>query len=284
MNRPLANILLFIFLLAVLIPSAASVHAFFIDLNASSEDPLDVIVIDPGHGGEDTGALGPNGMAEKDIVLNVALRLQKVLIESLGCEVLLTRTDDTFVSLEDRTAFANNNEADLFISIHVNAARNRKAAGVETFFMSLEATDEEAMKVAEAENNITIEGKSLNEEFSDDLKNILLDLAQSSTHHLSSRLAESVQMSMVRLTKRDNRGIKQAPFLVLYGAIMPAVLVEIGFVSNPDEEKWLSSETDQAFIADSIAMGILDFNGVINSTGEENELKQTTRKDVRQGM
>jgi N-acetylmuramoyl-L-alanine amidase len=280
MNRPIT----YIFLIAVLLLTAAPVSAFFIDMNGSAEDPLDVIVIDPGHGGEDAGALGPGGLTEKDITLSVALKLRDVLAERLGCSVLMTRTTDTFVSLEDRTAFANNNEADLFISIHVNAARSSKAAGVETFFMSYEATDEEAMRVAEAENNVVIAGKKRNEEFSDDLMNILLDLAQSSTHHLSSRLAESVHTKMVRLMKREDRGVKQAPFLVLYGAVMPAVLLEVGFVSNPTEARWLSSERDQSRIADAIAAGIFDFNGVKLLTGDGNELRQTTSKGAGQGL
>jgi N-acetylmuramoyl-L-alanine amidase len=278
MNRTITYILL----ISILLLTAAPVSAFFLDLNASAEDPIDVIVIDPGHGGEDGGAFGPGGLAEKDITLSVALKLRDVLAERLGCAVLMTRSTDTFVSLEDRTAFANNNEADLFISIHVNAARSRKAAGVETFFMSYEATDEEAMRVAEAENNVVIAGKKRNEEFSDDLKNILLDLAQSSTHHLSARLAENVHTKMVRLMKRQDRGVKQAPFLVLYGAVMPAVLVEVGFVSNPEEARVLSSERDQGRIADSIAAGILDFNGVKVATGDE--LKQTTSKSTGPGM
>jgi N-acetylmuramoyl-L-alanine amidase len=256
MMKRLLKGLLPLILLLLLVPRA---RAFFIGPGDMAEDPLDVIVIDPGHGGEDSGAIGPGGIVEKDIALKVARRLALVLGARLGCDVLLTRNDDTSMTLEDRVAFANRHDADVFISIHANAARSKKASGIETFFMSYEATDEDAMRVAEKENSVALSGGAAGPGFTDDLKNILSDMAQSVTHHESSRLAESVHMNMVRGTRREDRGVKQAPFVVLYGALMPAILVEVGFLSNPTEANRLLSPEYQARIADSIAEGVIGF-------------------------
>lgn len=220
---------------------------------------VNVVVIDPGHGGEDSGAVGQGGAEEKNITLSVALRLAERLRQRLGCEVLLTRTDDRFVPLFERTAFANRNNADIFISIHANAAVSRDANGVETFFMSFDATDDDAMRVAAFENNAMKFDTGVYGEETGDLKEILLDLTKTESHHESSRLAEVMQASILKATGKEDRGVKQAPFVVLTGALMPAVLVEIGFISNPDEEKRLSSKKEQVRIADSIMEGVVTF-------------------------
>lgn len=227
-------------------------------LYAAADGPASVIVLDPGHGGEDTGAVGPGGVAEKDINLKVALMLAGKLRERLGCEVLLTRAEDVFISLEARTAFANASNAEVFISIHANATSKKDVNGVETYFLSFEATDEDARRAAAFENSVSgLLPKGA--EGAGDLDTILMDLVQTGSHHESSKLAEELLTSMLNGTGKENRGIKQAPFLVLIGATMPAVLVEVGFISNPSEEKRLSSPKEQSRIADSIMEGVVRY-------------------------
>ncbi|MBE7415411.1 MAG: N-acetylmuramoyl-L-alanine amidase [Deltaproteobacteria bacterium] len=223
-----------------------------------------VVVIDPGHGGEDTGAKGPSGLEEKHVTLRLALGLAEKLKKRDDIRVLLTRTADVFIPLEERTAFANRNGADLFISIHANAASNKDAVGIETFFLSFEATDEDARRLAAFENSAGQPGGARQAAGAeDDLKSILLDLANTMSHHESSAFAEAVHTTMVGGTGRENRGVKQAPFTVLVGATMPAVLIEVGFISNPSEEKWLSKTDGQARLAESIAEGILSFKDAL---------------------
>jgi N-acetylmuramoyl-L-alanine amidase len=240
----------------------AQAHGFVVgprSPEASPENSINTIVIDPGHGGEDTGAIGPNGIKEKDITLAVAKTLKKELTEKMVARVFLTRTDDTYMSLEDRAALANRVMAGVFISIHVNAAQRKGATGVETFFLSLDASDDEAREVAAFENNvIRLDGRVAGVP-TDDLKAILWDLTQTEAHQESAKLAESIQHSLAGVTNGDNRGVKQAPFIVLFGATMPSVLVEIGFISNPAEEKRLSTEKIQNDIAGAISDGIVAF-------------------------
>lgn len=250
-----------LFLLTAVL-SAFSVPA----LSADRAPSAGVIVIDPGHGGDDTGAVGPRGLEEKDVTLSVAMKLSRILKEKLGCRVLLTRDSDVFVPLEERTAFANRNGADLFISIHANAAPSKEAKGVETFFLSFESTDEDARRVAAFENAILKEDKNRGAG-QDDLKEILMDLVQTESHHESSVLAEAVHTSMLNITGYEDRGVKQAPFVVLIGAAMPAILVEVGFISNPAEEKKLSSEKVHSKIADSIAKGVAEFRKISGEFG-----------------
>lgn len=230
---------------------------------AEDEGTIKTIVIDPGHGGEDTGAIGPGGVNEKDITLAVAEELERELSEKTGARVLLTRTDDTYIELKERAAFANSVSADIFISIHVNAARRKGATGVETFFLSFEASDDEAREVAAFENNVVRLEGTADDAPTDDLKAILWDLTQTEAHHESAKLAESIQLSLTGVTNGDNRGIKQAPFIVLFGATMPAVLVEIGFISNPAEEKRLSSGRTQKLIARAISDGVAAFEKLL---------------------
>lgn len=224
-----------------------------------------VIVIDPGHGGEDTGAIGPGGVLEKDLTLTLAEKLAVLLREEGGCRVFLTRTGDVYVPLEDRTLFANSHGADIFISIHANATPSSKVRGIETYFLSFEASDDDARRVAAFENNIPgvspaawtdPQGRQA------DLKDILMDLARTEAHHESSALAESVHTALVEATGKGNRGVKQAPFVVLTGAVMPAVLVEVGFISNPAEARWLADGAEQTLIAESITSGVLGFTTV----------------------
>jgi N-acetylmuramoyl-L-alanine amidase len=217
------------------------------------------IVLDPGHGGKDSGAIGVGGLKEKDIVLAVARRVAARLKAKLDCEVIMTRDRDVFIPLEERTAIANTREGDLFISIHANAAPTRNVRGIETYILDL-ARNKSAMQVAARENS-TSDSQISN------LQTILLDLIQNSKKNESIKLAEYVQESMVSGLKRQkypdvrDLGVKQAPFVVLVGARMPAILTEIAFISNPNEAAWLKSNQYQELVADQIVSGI---SGYIN--------------------
>jgi len=228
------------------------------------------IVIDPGHGGRDYGAPGYlKGVHEKDVVLKLARRLAKKIRKELGCEVIMTRNSDRNLTLEERTAIANTKNADLFISIHTNAVRDRRAYGIETFFLNL-ATDNDAILVAARENATSTKNIS-------DLETILSDLMQNAKINESSRLAVHVQKSMDRQLRRHysrikSKGVKQAPFYVLLGAQMPAILIETSFISNPRECKRLNSESYQDQMSEAIVNGIKEYIKDTNPTAlmEEN--------------
>lgn len=226
---------------------------------ALSVDRACVVVLDPGHGGDDTGAIGPAGAAEKDVALAVALKTAELIKAKTLCDVTLTRADDTFVPLAGRVAIANALNADLFVSIHVNAALRRAASGVETFFLSVDATDAEAQSLADFENSAGAMKNPSVTATSNDLNDILLDLVITGAHHESARLAEAVQTSLLAGGGSPDRGVKQAPFIVLNGAAMPAALVEIGFISNKADEKRLKQGTEQSRIAQSLSNGIEAF-------------------------
>lgn len=211
------------------------------------------IVIDPGHGGKEVGAVGPGGLMEKEITLAVARKLSTALQSTINARVVLTRDDDSLVSLDQRTAIANQYKADLFLSIHMNAAVVKGAKGSETYFLSLEASDELAKRAAETENASNSVPKTGP---SPDLKLILWDLAQQEYLQESSRFAQDIQEEMNGATGVQNRGVKQAPFKVLVGATMPAALVEVGFITNPDEEAKLKSEVFQDTMVDALVRAI----------------------------
>jgi N-acetylmuramoyl-L-alanine amidase len=223
--------------------------------------PLKTIVLDAGHGGHDSGATGPTGLMEKDLVLDVTRRVAKLVEARLGLKVLLTRDSDNFVTLRDRTSYANRQHADLFVSIHANAHREAAADGVETYFLSSEATDSTARQVAALENGVVqLEqptGRGAGQV--DIVKAILWDLAQSEFQVESSRLAEVVHDSMTQTLRISNRGVKQAGFYVLGGAAMPAILLEIGFVTNPREEKKLKDTKYRDEIARAIFAGLAEY-------------------------
>lgn len=220
-------------------------------------DRFDVVVLDAGHGGHDEGATGPSGLREKDLVLDVTQRLAKRL-ERAGVRVILTRDEDRFLSLEERTAVANDARADLFLSIHANASSSRKPKGIETYFASLDATDEAARATAERENQAL--GATAQDFRRDDpLAAILGDLI--ATQHLqeSSEFAKLAQHELAEIGRARSRGVKQAPFVVLMGVQMPASLVEIGFLSNPDEERGLKHAKRREAIARALAEAIRSF-------------------------
>jgi len=226
-------------------------------LAADAQDPaIRTVVIDPGHGGMETGAKGRFGNLEKDITLAISLKLKALIEKDMGFEVVLTRDRDVDVSIENRSATANNHKAGLFISIHANGAVQRKAAGSETFFLSLNATDEETRRLAYLENNSTDLQSRIDPSSDDDLMMILWDMAQNAYIKQSSRLAELVQSELDAMLGTRNRGIKQAPFRVLTGVACPAVLVEAAFISNPDEEQKLASSGFQTKVAEAIYRGL----------------------------
>ncbi len=227
------------------------------------------IVIDPGHGGKDYGAPGYlKGVHEKDITLQIARKLAQVVRQELKCEVFLTRNSDRFLTLEERTAIANTKNADLFISIHTNSHKDHRAYGIETYFLNL-ATDDDAIRVAAMENATSTKNIS-------DLQTILYDLMQNAKINESSRLAGNVQVSVVRhlKTKRYSRikdkGVKQAPFYVLLGAQMPAILVETSFISNRRECERLVNPQYQQRLCEAIVIGIKKYIQEITPTAQLN--------------
>jgi N-acetylmuramoyl-L-alanine amidase len=222
------------------------------------------IVIDPGHGGKDPGCNLRGGIKEKNIVLSIARLLAKKIKEQIGCEVVLTRNKDTFITLEQRTAIANIKKADLFVSLHINAHKNRNIWGLETYFLNM-ATDERAVMVAAREN-------ATSEKNISDLQTILNDLMLNTKIHESSRLAHEVQKGMVFRIKKSYKkakslGVKQAPFYVLIGAQMPAILVETGFLTNPTEKKRLMTKKYQENVAEGICSGIRAYIKSIDQAG-----------------
>ncbi|HVP28018.1 MAG TPA: N-acetylmuramoyl-L-alanine amidase [Myxococcota bacterium] len=221
-------------------------------------DRFDTVVIDPGHGGEDLGAVGPDGVREKDVVLGVALRLAE-LLRGDGLRVAMTREDDRAVALAERASEANALDADLFLSIHANAAPSPVARGIETFFPALRASDEAAGRVAERENAAFGAAAAPQTGASDPLLALLGDLVH--TEHLAGS-GEFARLAHARLAAIDaapSRGVKQAPFLVLLHVQMPATLVEIGFITNQGEERSLGRPERQAQIAAVLADAVREF-------------------------
>jgi N-acetylmuramoyl-L-alanine amidase len=212
---------------------------------------INKIVIDPGHGGKDPGAIAPNGLKEKDIVLAVSKKLARMLREKLGCEVMLTRTTDVFIPLEERTAIANTEKGDLFISVHVNSAPSPRLLGVETYVLNL-TNDEGSMRLAALENATSTSKMS-------DLQNILADLLNNNKLDESTKLADHVQTSMAQGMQLKDLGVKQAPFYVLIGAQMPAILCEITFLSNPNEARRLREDNYLQAIAEHISTGVDEY-------------------------
>jgi N-acetylmuramoyl-L-alanine amidase len=218
------------------------------------------IVVDAGHGGHDTGTIGPNGLQEKDLVLDVALRLGKLLERKLGAEVVYTRDDDTFIPLETRTAIANKHQADLFISVHANSSRDPKARGIETYYLNF-TSNPEALEVAARENAVS--EKSVFE-----LQDLVKKIALKEKIEESREFATDVQGALftglsLKNAGLRNRGVKKAPFVVLIGANMPSILAEISFVSNPQDERRLKTPDYRQKIAEALFKGVSKYaNGL----------------------
>jgi N-acetylmuramoyl-L-alanine amidase len=211
------------------------------------------IVIDPGHGGHDTGTIGPNGLLEKDLVLDVSKRLGKLLQARLGAEVVFTRRDDTFIPLETRTVIANQEQADLFVSVHANSSHDPDARGVETYYLNFTSSPE-ALEVAARENAASDQDIH---ELQDLVKKIALKEKIEESREFASDVQQSLHSGLAAKTSgvRD-RGVKKAPFVVLIGANMPSILAEISFISNPGDEKRLKSPEYRQRIAESLYRGI----------------------------
>lgn len=214
------------------------------------------IVVDPGHGGHDPGAVGPSGIQEKDVALAIGLKLQELFIDELGIDVVMTRSTDIFIPLEERTAIANKVGADLFLSVHANAALNRSASGIETYYLNLAKTDKVA-QLAAKENGTSLEKVSI-------LQAILFDLMANYKLNDSAHLADEVQHSLHKKIKSSygevkNLGVKQGPFYVLVGASMPSILVETAFLSNAAEESRLKDPIYQDITANGIFEGVRNY-------------------------
>lgn len=226
----------------------------------NGDEGIRLIVVDAGHGGKDPGAVGRNNTKEKDVTLQMAKRLAATLRKELGCKVLLTRNDDRYLKLQDRTAYANKVGADLFISLHANASPNRRAYGLETYYLNL-SKNNQAAEVAARENNTSLEEVS-------NLEAILFDLMANAKINESSRLAAEIQQSMVSHLKPNfsnikDLGVRQGPFHVLLGATMPSVLVEAAFISNSREEKRLKDPDYQQRIAQAIVRGVKEYRDTL---------------------
>jgi N-acetylmuramoyl-L-alanine amidase len=221
------------------------------------------IVIDPGHGGHDTGTIGPTGLMEKDLCLDVALRLGKIIQQRLpGAEVVYTRSDDTFIPLEERTRIANEAKADLFISIHANSSHDHGARGIETYYLNLKGSPE-AMEVAARENSTADESVH-------DLEDLVKKIARSEKIDESREFAADIQESLSKRIQKNykpvkDRGVRKAPFVVLIGADMPSILTEISFLSNPADEQLLKKPEHRQRVAEGLYQGVASYLQSLNS-------------------
>jgi N-acetylmuramoyl-L-alanine amidase len=214
------------------------------------------VVIDAGHGGHDSGTVGPNGLMEKDLVLDVALRLGALITKQLGAEVVYTRSSDIFIPLEERTKIANDHKADLFISVHANSSAEPAATGVETYYFNLNS-DKVGLDLATRENAAA--GSSIS-----DLNDLLHRAVLQTKLEESREFAQKVQASLIANEAKGNvkvrdRGVRQAPFVVLIGATMPSILAEIGFVSNPHDERLLRRNDTRQHIAEALMKGVMQY-------------------------
>jgi N-acetylmuramoyl-L-alanine amidase len=221
------------------------------------------IVIDAGHGGHDTGTIGPSGLMEKDLCLDVTLRLGKIIQQRLpSADVVYTRNDDTFIPLERRTEIANESKADLFVSVHANSSQDRKARGIETYYLNFTGSSD-AMEVASRENALSENGVH-------DLQNIVAKIARSEkieeSRDLAAMIQDSLSKRMENINRGErNRGVRKAPFVVLIGADMPSVLAEISFISNPNDEQWLKKPENRQRVAEGLYRGIESYLQSTNS-------------------
>jgi len=239
------------------------------------------VVIDAGHGGHDYGTIGPNGVLEKDVVLDVALRLSRMVQERMGAEVVLTRSDDTFIPLHERTAIANEHKADLFLSIHANSSPTPEVAGTETFFLNF-TNAPDALNVAARENAGS--DKTVGE-----LKDLIQTITLNDKIEESRTFAEDIQNSIQAQAARSNtaahnRGVKRAPFVVLIGASMPSVLAEIGFLSNNHDESNLGKPAYRQKVAEALYKGLAQYSQSLSHFEPSHQLAKTTEKPVPAGL
>lgn len=236
------------------------------------------VVLDPGHGGKDPGAIGPTGLMEKDVVLDIALKVKDLLDEEPNFEVVLTRDRDIYLTLNERTDIANKFNADVFISIHTNASHNPLARGVETYLLNW-TDDEEAIRVAARENAISVSKmKQLKGELGTVLASLEREAKRDDSVKLAGYLHSAISEKLKSNFSRNDNGLKQALFYVLVGAQMPSCLLEISYISNPEEEKLLANEFYRLKIAQTIAEGIKDY---FNKTERHYKVKYTNKFLVR---
>ena len=234
------------------------------------------IVIDAGHGGHDSGTLGVGGIEEKDVVLDVALRLGKLLHDRLGAEIVYTRADDTFIPLETRTAIANKAQADLFISVHANSSQDPSARGVEVYYLNF-TSDPDAMRVASRENAVSTQSVH---ELSDLVKKIALKDKIDESHELATDVDAGLYAGLAKGNEGlKNRGVKKAPFVVLIGANMPSILAEISFVTNPTDAEQLQRPQYRERVAESLYNGVARYAAGIN--GSKSGTPKTTERAQR---
>ena len=240
-----------------------------------------VVWLDAGHGGKIDGAVGRQGEKEKDVALQIAKRLKEELEKKLGATVGLTRDGDQDIDLTDRMLQANDAHADVFVSVHCNAMppgwTRSVTHGIETYFLSAEATGEQAARVVALENAEARQAKASG----DPLANILSDLARTEAHHDAAALAYAVHQRMVKDLGAPDRGVHQAPFIVLEGAQMPAILVEVGFLTHPAESKLLSDKAYQGKIAASLTAAIAGFLEDLGRRGKTPEAKGKSAAESR---
>ena len=218
------------------------------------------IVIDAGHGGKNTGCMGYHGVYEKHATLQIAKRLETLLKTNTNGTIFMTRTEDVFLALRDRTRFANEKNADLFLSIHLNASPSQDARGIETYFLSTNSASDEINLLVQREQGDLEIGSSAEDAKEHAINKIVLDAKLNAAHQLSEKLAWEIQKYMVRSAKGSNRGVKQAPFAVLKESKSPAVVIECGFFTHPGEGESLMNPTYQQDIAEGILRGILAYD------------------------
>jgi N-acetylmuramoyl-L-alanine amidase len=218
------------------------------------------IVVDPGHGGHDPGTIGRAGLQEKDLVLDVSLRLAALLKSELGAEVIMTRTADVYVSLEERTAIANSEGADLFLSVHANSSRSPEARGIETYFLNF-AADPHAEAVAARENAVSV---ATLKDLPGLVKAITLNSKVDESHDFATSIQEALVSNLKGQPGTFDRGVHTAPFFVLIKANMPSVLAEINFVSHPDEERLLETSDYRERIARGLLEGVRGYWAALN--------------------
>lgn len=221
------------------------------------------VVIDPGHGGKDTGTIGPNGLMEKELVLDVALRLGRLIKDRLGAEVVYTRSSDVFIPLEERTKIANDQRADLFISVHANSSAESTATGVETYYFNL-TSDKKGLDLATRENATSVSSIS---DLGDMLHRAVLQAKLEESREFAQKVQRALWVNSARMnSKAHDRGVRQAPFVVLIGATMPSILAEIGFVSNPHDEKLMKRSDQREKIAEALLRGVSQYANSLSHT------------------
>jgi len=221
------------------------------------------VVIDAGHGGKDTGTIGPNGLMEKELVLDVTLRLGRLITQRLGAEVVYTRSSDMFIPLEERTKIANDQRADLFISVHANNSGESTATGVETYYFNL-TSDKKGLDLATRENATS--GSSISD-LSDMLHRAVLQAKLEESREFAQKVQQALWVNSARMNnKAHDRGVRQAPFVVLIGATMPSILAEVGFVSNPHDEKLMKRGDQREKIAEALLRGVTQYANSLSHT------------------